>query len=107
MTTITLKVTDEWAAHLPASEAEREVYALAALKEKIEMDQDFLRDREETVAAVKEGLADVDAGRTYSLEECHEKWRAQRREREARRAAGAAGAVSAAAIAVKESDEGR
>jgi predicted transcriptional regulator len=84
MTTITLKVPDEWAAHLPDSEAERESYALAALKEKIEMDQDFLRDQEETVAAVREGLADVDAGRTYSLEECHEKWRA---EREARRAA--------------------
>jgi predicted transcriptional regulator len=113
MTTITLKVPDELAAHLPVSEAEREQYLLEALKEKLEAggarppslrpledyasEAEYLREAArlaprhgvdpETAAAIAEGIADAAAGRTLTLEEAHEVWRAQRAKRVEREAA--------------------
>jgi predicted transcriptional regulator len=86
MTTITLTVPDELAARLEAlPKDQRDRYALAALTAGMEAltPEEAEHDFEETVAALKEAFADVDAGRTYSFEECRQLWQA---DREARRA---------------------
>ena len=81
MTTITLKVPDALAdrpAALPADPRDR--YTVAALTTGMEAltPQEALREHEETVAALSEAFADIDAGRTYSFEECRDAWQAPR-----------------------------
>jgi predicted transcriptional regulator len=70
MTTLTLTLPDDLAerlAVLPPSEVN--AYAVQALADLVEADGADSELNEETIAAIEQGLADMDAGRTFSLEE--------------------------------------
>jgi predicted transcriptional regulator len=79
MTTITLKVPDEVAAGLSEMPADLvEAYAVETLAV-------LARDQADVIAAVKEGMADVDAGRTIALEDYIQQVHEKRRLRDAAR----------------------
>jgi len=64
-----------------------DAYAAALLQDVLE---EAARDFEESCAAIAESLADIEAGRTYSLEEVRAQFEAEREERRRRRGAVAA-----------------
>lgn len=61
-------------------EAAAEEKILAALRADLDPDKDPERDSAECVAAVEEALADMETGRTVSLEEERARWQQQKAE---------------------------
>jgi predicted transcriptional regulator len=66
------------AVRLRQQEVEADERVLASLRARLDPDTEPERDSAECVAAVEEAMADMEAGRTYSLEEERAYWQQQK-----------------------------
>ena len=88
MTAFTLNLPEELAARLAElPKAEVDAYAASVLTPLVngdEEDDDLdLELDDETIAAIEEGLDDVEAGRTIPFEQVHAEWEAEKASRHA------------------------